>query len=92
MSALPELDHDPLAENGQYVQLKTLGRGSFGFVVQARNTGTQEVVAIKLLPRAGVRWTRAAAIVPADALLNAFATALAPLAATDVGTVTSTAV
>eukprot|EP00878_Enallax_costatus_P002756 GHUV01002946.1.p1 GENE.GHUV01002946.1~~GHUV01002946.1.p1 ORF type:complete len:495 (+),score=188.21 GHUV01002946.1:1356-2840(+) len=54
MSAVPELDHDPLAENGQYVQLKTLGKGSFGFVVQARNTGTQEVVAIKLLPRAGV--------------------------------------
>lgn len=54
-NALLELDHDPLAENGQYVQLKTLGKGSFGFVVLAQNTGTQEVVAVKLLPRNEVR-------------------------------------
>jgi len=50
-------DHnaDPLQEgNGKYIKLHTLGKGSFGFVLQARNTETQEVVAIKLLPRAEV--------------------------------------
>eukprot|EP00775_Hariotina_reticulata_P011453 gene11453-11599_t len=52
---MEDLNADPLQEgNGKYVKLHTLGKGSFGFVLQARNTETQEVVAIKLLPRAEV--------------------------------------
>lgn len=49
-----ELEPDPLLENGLYEKMQLLGKGSFGFVLLARNTETQEVVAIKLLPRTEV--------------------------------------
>ena len=42
---------DSLSENGCYERLRTLGRGSFGYVVLARDVSTEEVVAIKLMPR-----------------------------------------
>lgn len=45
-----------LAESNKYEHLQTLGKGSFGYVLLARNTEshTGETVAIKLLPRAEV--------------------------------------
>lgn len=34
--------------NGRYEVLRSLGRGAFGFVLQARDTSTEEIVAIKV--------------------------------------------
>lgn len=39
-------------EQGKFVFIKELGRGSFGAVVLARNTKTNEQVAIKKMERA----------------------------------------
>jgi len=44
-----------LREDGRFEQLKMLGKGSFGCVCQARDVQKDEIVAIKLLPRAEVR-------------------------------------
>lgn len=43
-----------LREDGRFEQLKMLGKGSFGCVCQARDVQKDEIVAIKLLPRAEV--------------------------------------
>jgi serine/threonine protein kinase len=44
-----------LREDGRFELLKLLGKGSFGCVCQARCLESQEIVAIKLLPRSEVR-------------------------------------
>lgn len=45
---------DMLGEVLKYETIQALGRGTFGCVYLARNVETQELVAIKLLPRAEV--------------------------------------
>lgn len=42
---------DPLRETTRYVKVADLSHGSFGFVQLARNTETQELVAIKFIER-----------------------------------------
>jgi serine/threonine protein kinase len=42
----------PMDSAGKYVFIKELGRGAFGAVVLARNTKTNEQVAIKKMERA----------------------------------------
>jgi hypothetical protein len=53
---------DPLRETTRYVKVADLSHGSFGFVQLARNTETQELVAIKFIER-GDRVNRCAAVV-----------------------------
>jgi serine/threonine protein kinase len=57
-AALQELPGDQHA-SPKYQLIKALGRGSFGFVCLCHNTQTQELSAIKFLPRAEVRAGRA---------------------------------
>lgn len=47
-----------LRENGRFELLKLLGKGSFGCVCQARDLESEEIVAIKMLPRLEVRRKR----------------------------------
>jgi serine/threonine-protein kinase SRK2 len=42
---------DPLRETTRYTKVADLSHGSFGFVQLARNTETQELVAIKFIER-----------------------------------------
>lgn len=42
---------DPLSETNRYVKVADLSSGSFGFVQLARNTATNELVAIKFIER-----------------------------------------
>ncbi len=44
----------PLADNPKYEKIQTLGRGAFGFVMLAKNTTTNEQVAVKCLKRSEV--------------------------------------
>jgi serine/threonine-protein kinase SRK2 len=53
---------DPLRETTRYVKVADLSHGSFGFVQLARNTETQELVAIKFIER-GDRVNRCVAAV-----------------------------
>jgi hypothetical protein len=46
---------DPLRESSRYDKIADLSSGSFGFVQLARNTETNELVAIKFIER-GDRW------------------------------------
>ena len=46
---------DPLRETARYDKIADLSSGSFGFVQLARNTETNELVAIKFIER-GDRW------------------------------------
>jgi hypothetical protein len=56
MSGAPPKEHpDPLKETPRYVKIADLSSGSFGFVQLARNTETNELVAIKFIER-GDRW------------------------------------
>ena len=45
---------DMLGESRKYEKIQVLGRGTFGCVYLARNVETQELVAIKMLPRGEV--------------------------------------
>lgn len=45
---------NPLLENSRYKKVQTLGKGCFGFVELARDTHTDELVAIKMLKRSDV--------------------------------------
>ncbi|KIY91249.1 hypothetical protein MNEG_16715 [Monoraphidium neglectum] len=52
MSGAPPKEHpDPLKETPRYVKIADLSSGSFGFVQLARNTETNELVAIKFIER-----------------------------------------
>eukprot|EP00882_Tetradesmus_deserticola_P001435 GHRQ01001552.1.p1 GENE.GHRQ01001552.1~~GHRQ01001552.1.p1 ORF type:complete len:377 (+),score=197.27 GHRQ01001552.1:1110-2240(+) len=47
----PPANPDPLRETSRYTKVADLSHGSFGFVQLARNTETQELVAIKFIER-----------------------------------------
>lgn len=47
----PPANPDPLRETKRYTKVADLSHGSFGFVQLARNTETQELVAIKFIER-----------------------------------------
>lgn len=47
----PPANPDPLQESRRYTKVADLSHGSFGFVQLARNTETQELVAIKFIER-----------------------------------------
>lgn len=47
----PPANPDPLRETTRYTKVADLSHGSFGFVQLARNTETQELVAIKFIER-----------------------------------------
>lgn len=47
----PPVNPDPLRETSRYTKVADLSHGSFGFVQLARNTETQELVAIKFIER-----------------------------------------
>jgi hypothetical protein len=52
MSGVQPKEHpDPLKETPRYVKIADLSSGSFGFVQLARNTETNELVAIKFIER-----------------------------------------
>lgn len=57
----PPANPDPLRETTRYTKVADLSHGSFGFVQLARNTETQELVAIKFIER-GDRVNRWAAV------------------------------
>lgn len=47
----PKERPDPLKETPRYIKIADLSSGAFGFVQLARNTETNELVAIKFIER-----------------------------------------
>ncbi|KAK9840946.1 hypothetical protein WJX81_001908 [Elliptochloris bilobata] len=75
MSKAKGAESDPLAGNNKYVRLNDLNAGAFGFVVLARDTETDEAVAIKFMKRNAVNKYVAREVINHAFLLHVRATA-----------------